>query len=122
MALLPKLAGAVADSDDNDVSSIRENINNILTTRRDYGFFVPSFGLSDHHHLNSSPEISALLISEIKKTIEQFEPRVEVIEVISLQNNPFDRLSFAIDCRVRDGGYRLKLFLHPNCGCYEVNE
>jgi hypothetical protein len=41
MALLRKLASNKIEDD--EINSIIENINNILTTRRDYGFFFAGF-------------------------------------------------------------------------------
>lgn len=118
MALLRKLASATDEED--DIKSIVDNINNILTTRRGYGFFLQDFGMSDHHHLSSGNDIAAAIINEIKENIERFEPRVEVIDISDVKDDRLSRLSFLIDCLVHENARPLKLFLDPNIGCYEV--
>ena len=56
MALLHKLANDKAEDD--EITSIIDNVNNMLNTKRGYGFFLQDFGLSDHHHLSSCEDIS----------------------------------------------------------------
>lgn len=118
MSLLRKLASGKGEEDD-EIKSIVDNINNVLTTRRGYGFFLQDFGISDHHHLSSCNDIAAIIIKEVKENIETFEPRIEVIEVTNINDEPFSRLSFSIDCLIRDNARPLKLFLDPILGCYE---
>lgn len=119
MALLRKLA---SDKDEDDeINSIVENINNVLSTRRGYGFFLHDFGLSDNHHLSSCKDIAAIIIDEIKENIEHFEPRVEVIEIVDVRDDRLFRLSFSIDCLIRENARPLKLFLDPTLGCQKVD-
>ncbi len=117
MALLRKLASDKIEDD--EVNSIIENINNIITTRRGYGFFLQDFGISDHHHLNACSDIAAIIIKELKENIENFEPRVEVVKIVDLKSDGIFRMSFSIDCLIRDNVRPLKLFLDPILGCYE---
>lgn len=121
MALLRKLASDKNELAEDEINSIIENINNILTTQRGYGFFLPDFGMSDYHHLSAYIDIVKLTINEIKENIERFEPRVEVINVIDIKNNRLFCLSFTIDCLIRDNAHPLKLFLDPILGCYKVD-
>ena len=118
MALLRKLASNKIEDD--EINSIIENINNILTTRRDYGFFLQDFGMSDHHHLNSCDDIAAIIINELKENIKNFESRVEVVDIVNIKNDGDFRMSFSIDCLIRDNGRPLKLFLDPIRGCFET--
>jgi type VI secretion system lysozyme-like protein len=119
MALLGKLANNQDDYD--ELNSIIKNLNNLLTTKRGYGFFLQDFGLSDYHHLSACTEITAQIIEEIKQIITQFEPRIEVIEVVHIQNDAFERLSFAINCQVRSTNLPLNLLVDPKRGCVKVN-
>ena len=47
MALLRKLAGVHGKTNDNDILSIIDNLNNVLNTKRGYGYFLPNYGISD---------------------------------------------------------------------------
>lgn len=117
MALLRKLASNRGEDD--EIESIIENLNNILTTRRGYGFFLHDFGVSDHHHLSSCNDIATIIIAEVKENIESFEPRIEVVEMKVVDGDNIGRLCFTIDCMVRDNEQPLKLFLDPVLGCHE---
>lgn len=119
MALLRKLAGGKYEDDD-EVNSIIENINNILSTRRGYGFFLQDFGMSDYHHLNSGNDIAEIIIKDLKENIENFEPRVEVVGIVNIKDDKVSRMSFSVDCLIRDNRQPLKLFLDPVRGCSEV--
>lgn len=121
MALLRKLAGDESERDDDEIASIIENINNILNTKRGYGFFLQDFGLSDYHHLSSCNDITAIIINEVTENIARFEPRIKLINIEAINENTFFRQSFCIDCVVRDNARPLKLFLDPILGCYEDN-
>ncbi len=121
MALLRKLAGDKSETDDDEIASIIDNVNNMLNTKRGYGFFLQDFGLSDHHHLSSCEDISEMITREISENIERFEPRIELINVETIKDDRLFRLSFRIDCVLRNNGASLKLFLDPIRDCYQVS-
>jgi len=83
-------------------------------------FFLQGFGMSDHHHLNSGSDIAAIIIKELKENIENFEPRIEVTEIVNIADDGISRMSFSINCLMRDNNRSLKLFLDPVVGCSEV--
>ena len=121
MSLLRKLVNVKQKGDDDEIKSIVDNLNNILNTRRDYGFFLKNFGISDHHHLNSSDHIALMVIDEVTQNIKHFEPRVELIDIVTIEDDRLFRLSFRIDCMVRKNSHSLKLFLDPRNDHYQVD-
>jgi type VI secretion system protein len=118
MALLRKLAGDTAEED--EVGSIIDNLNNMLNTKRGYGFFLQDFGLSDYHHLSSCDDIAEMITREIIENIERFEPRLKLIKIEASKENKLSRLSFRIDCVIHNNACSLTLFLDQIRDCFQV--
>ena len=121
MSLLDKLAGKKGDVDDKEIRSIINNLNHVLNTTRDYGFFLHNFGISDYKYLGTREDIAKAIIDEVTENIELFEPRVALEQIVSIKDNKLLRLSFRIDCVVRKTGHSLKLFLDPVQDHYRIS-
>ena len=121
MGLLNKLADKKGEVDDKEIRSIIDNLNNVLNTTRDYGFFLHNFGISDYKYLGTREDIAKAIIDEITENIELFEPRVALEQIVSIKDNKLLRLSFRIDCVVRKTGHSLKLFLDPVQDHYRIS-
>ena len=113
MALLRKLAGHKGQDIAYDIISIVDNLNNILNSTRDYGFFLQNFGISDYRYLSTREDIANAIIKEVNENIALFEPRVIVNGIIQVEEDKVLYLSFVIDAVVRSNGQPLKLFLNP---------
>jgi type VI secretion system lysozyme-like protein len=120
MALLRKLVGYKTKPNVDEVSSIIDNLHIILNTKRGYGFFLQNFGLSDYHHLHSGDDIAKMVVREISENIALFEPRLTLVNVKAIKDSNVARLSFRIDCQIRESAYSLKLFLDPIRKRYQV--
>lgn len=121
MGLLDKLAGKKGKVDDKEIKSIIDNLNNILNTTRDYGFFLHNYGISDYKYLGTREDIAKAIINEVTENIALFEPRVTLEQIVSVKDNKIFRLSFRIDCVVRNTGHSLKLFLDPVQDNYRIS-
>ena len=121
MGLLRKLVSEKQENEEDEIKSIIDNLNNILNTKRDYGFFLKDFGIPDHHHLNSSEHIALMVINEVTKNIEHFEPRIKLIDIVATKDDRLFRLSFRIDCMVKNTTHSLSLFLDPIRNNYQVD-
>lgn len=120
MALLSTLAGCRSTSEDDEIKSIVDNINHVLGTTRDYGFFLHDFGISDYRYLGTRDDIAEAITEEITETIGRFEPRVILKAVEPVNDAKLSRLSFSIDCEIRKTGQPLKLFLEPVTNRYQI--
>jgi type VI secretion system lysozyme-like protein len=120
MALLRKLVDYKTKPNVDEVNSIIDNLHIILNTKRGYGFFLQNFGLSDYHHLNSREDIAKMMVREISENIALFEPRLTLVKVKAIKDSKVARLSFHIDCQIRESAYSLKLFLDPTRKQYQV--
>ncbi|MEY3288164.1 MAG: hypothetical protein RLZZ419_406 [Pseudomonadota bacterium] len=120
MALLRKLAGEKSKVEDFEIKSIIDNLNNVLGTKRDYGFFLQNFGLSDYRYLGTSEYIGKALIAEITENINLYEPRLVLNNIVPIKDDKLFYLAFSIDCVVREKTHTIKLFLNPVLDRYQV--
>ena len=122
MTLFAKLAGTSSKRNVSncDLNVIIANLNNILGTKRGYGFFLEKFGLSDYKHISSHDEIVKMICVEIKESIELFEPRVIVKEIINATDISLTLLSFQLDFEVDKRSYSCKVFLDPVSKAFQV--
>ena len=110
MALFNKFMDCKKSGSDNaELLSIVENLNNVLNTKKDYGSFLTDFGIRDMNEYTSLDDIIQAVLKEVKHNIEQFEPRVRVIDIKVMQDeNPFS-LSFSVECMVRGNSRSLNM-------------
>jgi len=120
MALLHKLAGGKGKAEDHEIKNIIDNLNNVLGSKRDYGFFLQHFGLSDYKYLGTSDYIGKALIAEIAENIERFEPRIVLNNIEHIKGDKRFQLAFSLDCSVRNKNHTIKLFLDPALNRYQV--
>jgi len=96
-------------SENKDLLSIVENLNNILNTKKGYGSFLAEFGIRDMNEYTSRDDIIHAVMNEVKENIERYEPRVRVMDIVIEQDdNPF-ALSFKVACMVRESSKSLKM-------------
>lgn len=111
MGLFDKFARAPqqAHETDADVRSIVENLNNILNTRRGYGSIVEDLGIRDFSEISSRDHIANAIIAEVEQNIERFEPRVRLVGITRVDDDNPLRLSFRIDCTLRETSRALSM-------------
>lgn len=91
------------------LTSIVENLNNILNTKKDYGSFLTGLGIRDLNEFRSKEDIASVVIDEVKNNIEQYEPRVELLDISPQKSESSFVLSFKIKCIVRKNAESLNM-------------
>ena len=104
------------------LASVVENLNNILNTKKEYGSFLIDLGIRDLNEYRSREDIARVVIEEVKQNIEQFEPRVELLEIESLENDSPFVLSFKIECMVQENAESLHLVFDTLFNKFHVDE
>ena len=80
------------------LQSIIENLNWVLNTKRGFGHFVRDFGISDLNECTSRDALVKAVMQEVRRNIEHYEPRLQLVNISVKENsNPF-RIAFNIDC------------------------
>lgn len=98
-----------------ELESILANLNNILNTRKGYGSILRDFGIRDMNEYLSREHIALALIKEVQENIEKFEPRVQLVKITRTDDDNPLRLSFQIECRLRDRPQSLEMVMDTLC-------
>ena len=102
------------------LASIVENLNNVLNTKRDYGSLLRDFGVRDLSEHRTRDDIALAVMQEVRECIERHEPRVMLEKIIlDNDNNPM-RLSFTIQCSVRQDEKTLRMVFDTVFGSVAV--
>jgi type VI secretion system lysozyme-like protein len=104
------------------LASIVENLNNILNTKKDYGSFLTDLGIRDLNEYRSRDDISIILMEEVKKNIEDYEPRVEIVDITPQKTEMSFVLSFKIECIVRNNSESLRMVFDTLFSKFLINE
>ncbi len=91
------------------LASIVENLNNVLNTKKGYGSFLNDLGISDLNEYRAKDDIASVVLKEVKQNIEQYEPRVELLDIKPQKTDSPFVLSFDIECIVRQNAESLHM-------------
>jgi type VI secretion system lysozyme-like protein len=91
------------------LSSIVDNLNNMLNTKKEYGSIVADLGIRDLNEFRSRENIAAKVVEEVRRNIEKYEPRVELKDIKPVKSDSPFVLSFKIECIVRKNDESLHL-------------
>ena len=70
---------------------------------------MPDFGIRDLSEHNSREDIAEAVMVEVRESIENYEPRVEFVDIIHVADDNPMRLLFTIECRVRDDSESMRV-------------
>ncbi len=110
MALFDKFnynkgAGGQADS----IRDIVENMNNILNTKKNYGSYLKDYGIRDLNEFNDRDGMIEIIMNEVVRCIERYEPRVEIVNVIKEEETDMFKLSFKMECVIKESKKTLNM-------------
>lgn len=85
-----------------NVESVKMSIRNLLLTNKYERLRKPNFGTNIRRHLfdNFSPTIERRIEQDIRSAIDQHEPRVRILEIITTPNEERNQLTIRIDFAV----------------------
>lgn len=92
-----------------EVQDIVDNLNNVLNTRKGYGSILGDLGIRDLNEYCSRDHIAGAIIDEVRANIERFEPRVRLVGITPIEDGNPLRISFRIDCKLRDTAQSLRM-------------
>ncbi len=91
------------------IQDIVENINNILNSKKDYGSYLMDYGIRDLNEFNNRSGMIKIIIEEVFRCIEKYEPRVRILNVANEKETNIFELSFRIDCVINDSNETLTM-------------
>ena len=97
-----RATAGINNSKDVDLQNIVANLNRILNTKRGYGSILTDFGISDLNECTSRDVLVLRIMEEVKRNIELYEPRMQLVNIAVKDNNDAFRISFDINCILKD--------------------
>lgn len=94
--------GTTTGRKDRELHEIIDNLNYVLNTKKEYGSFLADFGIRDMNEYSSRDHLAVAIMEEVKYNIEHYEPRLELIKISTEKTDDPFRISFKIECRLRD--------------------
>ena len=94
---------------DRYLASIVENLNNVLNTKKEFGSILGDMGIRDLNEFRSRDDILSAVMEEVRHNIEQYEPRVQLVDIVAQPTDSMFVLSFKIDCIVRQNAQSLRM-------------
>ena len=95
-------AARISNSQDLDLQKVVANLNRVLNTKRGYGSILTDFGISDLNECTSRDVLILRIMEEVKRNIELYEPRLQLINIAVKDNKDVFRISFDINCILKD--------------------
>lgn len=92
----------ISNSKDVEMQKIVANLNRVLNAKRGYGSFLHDFGVSDLNECTSRDILTLRIMEEVKRNIELYEPRLQLVNIAVKDNNDAFRISFDINCILKD--------------------
>ena len=108
----------VPGADTTELANIVRNLNNVLTTKRGYGYFLETFGLTDAA-FRTTEEMVLVLSRELTENIRLYEPRVELID-IDEEYSEGERPRLVVNMKLRDGKAKLKLVVNLSDRSFDI--
>ncbi|MCG8618728.1 MAG: type VI secretion system baseplate subunit TssE [Desulfobacterales bacterium] len=97
------------------------NLNNILNTKKNYGSLLEDFGIRDLNEFNNKEGIIKIVMQEVVKNIETYEPRLTVQEIESVDSKSLFQLSFKIRCVLKDEKRSLNMVFDSIMNSFLIN-
>jgi hypothetical protein len=89
-----------------EIDDVIRNLGFVLSTKRGYGYFLESFGLTDTG-FRTTEEMVLVMSREIAENIRLYEPRVALLDIDEVYDKGRARL--VVNLRMRDRDEKLKL-------------
>ena len=91
------------------IHDIVENMNNILNTKKHYGSYLKDYGIRDLNEFNDRDGMIEIIMEEVVRCIENYEPRVEIVNVIKEEETDMFKLSFKMECVIKESKKTLNM-------------
>ncbi len=92
-----------------DIKSIVENLNNILNTKQGFGSFLEGFGIRDLSECNSREKLGTAILEEVTNNIERFEPRLKIEGITITKKTDAFRIAFKIEGKIKNCNRSLQM-------------
>lgn len=109
----------VGGNDLSELSDVIRNLNHVLRSKRETGYFLRNFGLSEVG-FRTPEEMVTTLTAELRENIRLYEPRVEVIDVDEDYDDDGGRARLVVLLRLRGAKERLEIVFDLRKNSFDV--
>ncbi len=81
LSFLDKFLTGRVPGERHGLASVMRNVQAMLSTKKDYGYFLRDFGLGGYSEKTSKAGLAAELAKEMTNELRQHEPRLQDVEV-----------------------------------------
>ena len=100
--------------------SVMRSVQTMLSTKRDYGYFLRDFGLGAYAEKTSKAGLAEEMAKEIEAEIRRHEPRLQDIKVKLLGRDNALWLHFELSARLHGEAYRMRILFDTTTGQVRV--
>ena len=93
-----------------EVTDIIKHLNRLLNTKQGFGAWQKDFGIDDYSGMQARSSAIEAIMEDIKTNIEQYEPRVSIIDIKEQPSQNVFRLCFELQCTIHSNSQRLTIF------------
>jgi type VI secretion system protein len=108
-SFLDKFSTGRAHAERHGLTSVMRNVQAMLSTKKDYGYFLRDFGLGGYTEKSSKAGLAAELAKEMKAELRQHEPRLEDVEVKLRGRDNALWLHFELSARLNGSPCRMRI-------------
>ena len=120
MSLLNKFRTPTKQKD--PYQEIVEHIRDILNVNQGFDCVDRRMGLDSYDNLIKDSQIVQRISENIKRVIADFEPRIEVTGIESIQNASSFNLSFEIGCKIHEETRQFYLDFYSQQKIFRIKE
>jgi len=79
---------------------VADHLTVLFNTKRSFGAWQKGYGIDNYANYHSKDEAIEAIIADIKSNIENYEKRVQLLEVSESQDKSLFHYRFVIKCRI----------------------
>lgn len=120
LSFLDKFSTGRPSGERHGVASVMRNVQAMLSTKKDYGYFLRDFGLGAYAEKTSKAGLAKELAKEMQKELRQHEPRLQDVEVKLRGRDNALWLHFELSARLNGNPCGMRILFDTTTGQVRV--
>jgi type VI secretion system protein len=120
LSFLDKFSTGRVAGERHGLASVMRNVQAMLSTKKDYGYFLRDFGLGGYTEKRSKAGMAGELAKEMEAELRQHEPRLEDVEVELRGRDNALWLHYELSARLNGDPCRMRILFDTTTGQVRV--
>jgi type VI secretion system protein len=121
-SFLDKFSIERAPGERHGLAAVMRNVQAMLSTKRDYGYFMRDFGLGAYAEKTSKAGLAAELAKEMEEELRQHEPRLQEVKVKLRGRDNALWLHFELSARLNGEPCHMRILFDTTTGQVRVEQ